>query len=132
MQQRDELLELFLGQVAKLLLMAGLKGFVQLAQKRQARFEDADANDAAILRLAIALDQTTLLKFVEHSRDVRCARHQPGSQIERRQRARMGRPKDSQHVVLLRRKIERAEHLFLKQAQAIVRPPKIEERFLLQ
>src|SRR5437764_1454537 len=66
-QQGGQLAQLLLRQVAQLADVALAQRLAQLAQQRQARRGDADADDASVVGGALALDEAALLQPVEQA-----------------------------------------------------------------
>jgi hypothetical protein len=103
-----------------------------LAEQGHSAGRNADTDGPAIVSRALADYESALGQIVEHSCDVGGARHEPPSQLERQSGPWMVGPQQTKQVVLLWREIETSEQLVFEPAQAIVRPPEIQERFLFE
>lgn len=78
------------------------------------------------------MDQAVFLETVEHSRNVRSAGDETIGEDESIQRLGVPGPQYAKHVVLLRGKSVLGKEVVFDCAQAIVGPPKIQERLLVQ
>lgn len=130
-QESNQLLDLCIGQVAQLPLMAVADGLAQLGQEGQSTGCDADLDNATILDGAVALDEAAILKLVEQARDVGGARDQPGGEVQRGDLAGMFAAEQPQGIVLLRSQAVLTEEFLFQHAKAIVGAPQAEEGLLL-
>jgi hypothetical protein len=83
-EKRDELPQPGLRQVPELPVVATADRLVEGLQQFQSSVRDANFDDAAIPRGAIATNQLATLQLVEHPRDVGSPGNEPFSQSQRR------------------------------------------------
>jgi len=113
-------------------LMALLHAIMDLVQEFQALLGDADSDDAAIIRLAIAGQQATALQAIEHPRHIGGPRDQATAQVERGHCPGSDGTQQPQGVVLLRREAYLGKGFVFDAFKPIVGAPQVEKRFLLE
>lgn len=132
LQEFDQLLQFVPLQMPQLPLVALTDRGIQLGEQFEPRVGDADQNDPAIVFQPQPRDQAAVFELVEQSGDVRRAGDESARKAEGGQPLGASAAEQAQGVVLLGRQVVLAEQLVFEHAQAIIRPPEIEECLLLQ
>lgn len=117
-------------QVPELTPMAGSNLRVQLVEKRRASVGKDYMDRTAIVHRPLSLHQAAVVKPVQEPGYVRGARNQAAREIERGHRARAGRTKQAERVVLLCGEVVLSEQLVLQRPQPVIRTPQTEEELL--
>ena len=131
-QQINQIMQLIFGHVSELRLMTGPDLGIEFLQQRQAIRGDAHLHDAAVFRQAFAFDEFAFGEFIQHPRDIGCARHQARRQGEGRKSSGIFASQQPQDVVLLRSDIEALKQVIFQDPEPVVGPPEDEECFLRQ
>src|SRR5450631_4759536 len=99
-QQFNQLLQLFLSDVAKHLAALLFDWVVHFAEKLEPSSRYLSVNDAAIVFGARALDEATILQAIEQTRNVGIVRDHALADLAAGQTFGLGAAKDTQRVVL--------------------------------